>query len=192
MKRTLTFAILVVVLILALITVILAFDLARTMPENAKTIIEVIVEGLEDGQTAELRLLPDTIETSDRLQSLDIELPTWKIRNGTKKIAVGAFPTGAYQLVIDASETYYREPMGYLFRLSDAGIVNPSNIPLFFRLVPPSAQNLPPCRGTGAGGIAASPVAPLTDIPLDESIVSCRAERLVDISSSPKNPEQSP
>ena len=192
MKRTITFAVLAAVAILALIVILWAVGLVRTESGSAKVIIEVTVEGLENGQTAEIKLLPDTVVTADRLQSLGIELPKWSVKNGTRKIAIKAFPAGGYKLMIYASETYYREPMGYLFQLSDSGIVNPSKSPFYFKLIPPSAQDVPPCRETGSDNAAVSTAAPLTEIPLDETHITCRAEFVADISSPPKQPIRQP
>ena len=145
--------------------------------------ILVSVEGLENQDVAELELLPDTEKTSSDVMNLGIQLPTLNIQNESKTLDTIKIPIGAYKLVLSAPESYLREPQGYLFVVTESGIVRSSGLPFHFQLIPPSAQNLPPCRESLFQN---SP----SYIPIDPNTVEgksyCQAERLIDISSPPK------
>jgi hypothetical protein len=151
--------------------------------------IDVTVEGLENRDSVELQMIADTDKTASKLQTLGINLPKISFQNESKKIATSAIPVGTYKLMVFSPDTYFREPQGYLFQVTETGIVNHTGIPFLFKLIPPSAQDLLPCRDTM---VKASPSSsdPVEDIPFEEPKVICRAERLIDVSSPPKQPER--
>jgi hypothetical protein len=149
--------------------------------------IAVAVEGLEGNDTVELQIVPDTEKTTSSLQALGVTLPKMSLHNESGKVATTAIPVGTYKLMISAPDTYFREPQGYLFRLTETGIVNRSGTSFHFKLIPPSAQDLPPCRDTM---VIPSSNNPAGDIPFEEPKIICRAERLIDVSTPPKQPEQ--
>lgn len=175
-------------------------DLSRPISDNTENenlitveiSIDVTVEGLENDGSVELELLSDTQATTARLESLDIVLPAWNFQNESRTITVAALPIGTYKLLIDASEAYFRKPQGYVFLVTAEGIVNYSNEPFHFELIPPSGQDFPPCRDFTPSS-APSSDEPLTDVPFVEPEITCRAESFEDISSPPKQPvEQQP
>jgi hypothetical protein len=110
-------------------------------------------------------------------------------RNEAGRMDTAAIPVGTYKLIVFAPDSYFREPQGYLFQLTETGLVNHSGASFHFKLIPPSAQDLPPCRDTMVMGSPPSP-DPAGDIPFEEQKIICRAERLIDISSPPKQPER--
>lgn len=148
---------------------------------------EVLVKGLEGNDTAELQILPGSEQTASDLQALGVTLPTVSLRNEAGRVSIPAIPVGTYKLVIWAPGAYFREPGGYLFQVTQAGMVNPSGTPLRFRLIPPAAQDLPPCREIPGRGSLSSP-GPTGEMPFEEGRILCRAERLIDLSGPPKAP----
>lgn len=138
--------------------------------EPQRFVIDVQVEGLQGEDVAVLQLLPATQETADALHTLEIALPQQDVQNGSHRMSVANnIPDGAYKLVIHAPPEYLRDPKGYLFQISEAQIVRTSDRDLRFKLVPPAAQEFPPCREEGQG--------------------ICMAEPIVDVSAPPKQPE---
>jgi hypothetical protein len=109
--------------------------------------------------------------------------------NEAGRVDTTAIPIGTYKLIVFAPDSYFREPQGYLFQLTETGIVNYSGVSFHFKLIPPSTQELPPCRDTMVMGSLPSP-DPTGDIPFEEQKIICRAERLIDVSSPPKQPER--
>ncbi len=138
----------------------------------------VSVDGLENQDVAELELLPDTEKTSSDIMNFGIQLPRLNIQNESKTIDTIKIPIGAYKLVLSAPESYFREPQGYLFVVTESGVVRSSGLPFHFQLLPPSAQNLPPCRESlFQDGPSYIPVDPNSV----EGKSYCQAERLIDI-----------
>jgi hypothetical protein len=150
--------------------------------------IEVEVEGLRGKHSAELQLLPDSSQTAACLSADRTKLLELDVRNGNRSIIITDVPDGSYKLVVDAPANYFREPQGYLFQVSEGQIVRHFDLSFHFELISPSAQDLPPCRN-----VATQPDTPTHDlVPEDvpsEPQVVCRAERLVDVSGPPKQPE---
>ena len=103
----------------------------------------VTVNGLEKGEEAVLRLLPD-IDTAEEV------LFEQTIRSdGEGSITVDictSLKDGNYQLLLEAPDKYFREPKGYCFQVSQSQIVNPTSRPIVFNLIPPSAQTFRPYR----------------------------------------------
>lgn len=129
--------------------------------------ITVTVDGLVDSDTVELQIVPDTGKTTSSLQVLGINLPKISFRNEVGRVGTTAIPVGTYKLIVFAPDSYFREPQGYLFQLTETGIVNHSGAFFHFNLIPPSAQDLPPCRDTMVMGSSPSPY-PAGDIPFEE------------------------
>ena len=102
--------------------------------------IDVIVEGLVGNDIAELQIMPDTEKTAAALHSLDFDVPTIRLHNESHKISISAIPVGGYKLIVSAPTSYFRAPQGYLFQVSDAGIIGDLDLPLHFKLIPPSDQ----------------------------------------------------
>lgn len=115
-----------------------------TTPIGASGIqMTVTVNGLEKGEEAVLRLLPD-IDTAEEV------LFEQTIRSdGEGSITVDirtSLKDGNYQLLLEAPDKYFREPKGYCFQVSQSQIVNPTSRPIVFNLIPPSAQTFRPYR----------------------------------------------
>lgn len=149
---------------------------------------DVIVEGLEGNDSVELQILPDTSKTTSRLQTLGITLPILSLNNETQRINITTIPVGTYKLIISSPPSYFREPEGYLFQVSESGIVGRLDTPLHFVLIPPSAQDLPPCRDVVLQSDPIVSESESPDIFLKENPV-CQSEYIIDISATPKLPE---
>ena len=160
---------------------------------TVSTSIDIIVEGLEGNDTVEIQVVPDSETTASDLQLAELTRPIVSLHNEFQRINVPAIPIGSYILTISAPASYFREPQGYLFQVQESGIVNRLGYPLYFKLIPSSAQDLPPCPG--ADVMETDPllsIEPTEDMPLEEPQIICRAERIIDLSSTPKLPEQQP
>lgn len=151
--------------------------------------MDVIIEGLEGRDAVELQMIPDTDKTASSLQTLGVTLPKISLHNESRKVVTATIPVGTYKLMVSAPDSYFREPQGYLFQIVEMGIVNYSGTSFHFKLSPPSDQDLPPCRDTMMIAGPSSP-NPTGDVPLKERKIICRAERLIDVSIPPKQPEQ--
>lgn len=153
---------------------------------------DVEVDGLPGAGQAMLRLQPIREDIAACLTARGITLPEMAFGNGRHHLQLPEIPDGAYyKLEIQAPPSFFREPAGYLFQVQDGQIVRRPGFVFRFRLVPPSEQDLPPCREFEKG--FASPSTPL---PADEAIpaetqkVVCRAEHFIDISAPPKQPDR--
>jgi hypothetical protein len=151
--------------------------------------IEAKIEGLGAKDVAEIQLFPDTSLTAACLTTRGVVLPKLGVQNENRSITVANIPDGSYKLVVHAPSNYFREPQGYLFQVRQGQIVRSSDHPLRFKLIPSSDQDLPPCKDfvTQPDPPSSAPVA--SDVPFEQRRVVCRAERLIDISSPPKQPE---
>jgi hypothetical protein len=157
--------------ILIIMAALLSISSCKTQNQELPVlVIDVQIEGLENNDVAQVQLLSDTQETSNTLSFLGITLPPQQVLNGNHQMRVADIPDGSYKLIINAPSDYLRDPGGYLFRVSDKQIVRSSDRILHFRLVPPSSQELPPCRDG------------------DNNQRLCKAEPLVDISAPAKQP----
>jgi len=165
--------------------------LCPTATNRATLTIEVNIEGLEGKYPAEVELLADTSQTTACLSSYRTELPRLDARNGRHTITVTDIPDGFYKLEMNAPATYFRDPAGYLFQVQNGQIVRRPGFVFQFRLVSPSAQALPPCREFERSLTPVSEVPPRDEaIPQSTQQDVCWAERTVDISSPPKQPER--
>lgn len=160
-----------------------------TNQESSTFTLEVNVDGLEGTDTAELRLLAGTPRTASDLSEGEITLPTLSVCNGSHILNIADVSDGSYKLMMYAPSDYFREPQGYLFQVSGGQIIRKSESFFQFKLVPLSDQDWPPCRNltTRPDSSASSLIA--EDISLEPRVV-CRAERLIDVSSPPKQPER--
>ena len=99
-------------------------------------------------------------------------------------------PAGVYQIVMNAPSEYFREPKGYLFEVSDEGvIINNSDNTLNFKIIPPSDQSLPPCRDFDMLPAASLSLPEQEDIPFEGKEV-CIAEGIIDLLGPLMRPEQ--
>lgn len=147
--------------------------------------IDVTVEGLENQDVAEIQLLPGMEKTVADLASIEKTLPRLAVSNVATEISVKDIPTGTYMLMVHAPSSYFREPQGYLFRVSETGIVLTSDLLFHFKLIPSSAQSLPPCRDFETKNDSPDSTSTI-DIPFEAQNEICMAEGIVDL-SSPRN-----
>jgi hypothetical protein len=149
--------------------------------------IDVTIEGLENQDIAEIQLLPGMEITADALASVEKTLPRLTVSNEVTKVSAKDIPTGMYMLMVYAPPSYFREPQGYLFRVSETGVVLTSDLPFRFKLIPPSAQKLPPCRdfGTKNDTLEATSTT-AAGLPSESQQEVCMAEGIIDL-SSPRN-----
>lgn len=92
---------------------------------------------------------------------------------------------------VNAPTSYFRDPAGYLFQVQDGQIVRRPHFVFQFRLLPQSAQALPPCREFEQSLTSVSEAPLRVDaIPQSTQQDVCWAERTLDISSPPKQPER--
>ena len=94
----------------------------------------VTVNGLEKGEDAVLRLLPDIDTAEEALFEQTIR------SDGEGSITVDirtSLKDGYYQLLLEAPDKYFREPKGYCFQVSQSQIVNPTSRSIVFDLIPP-------------------------------------------------------
>jgi len=155
---------------------------------SVKISIDVIINGLVCNDTVELQIIPDTEKTTSSLQVLGVTLPKLNFHNESRRITTTAIPVGTYKLMVSAPASYFREPQGYLFQVSEAGIVGSSDTPLYFKLIPPSAQDLPPCRDFSPQPDTTASESKSPDT-LFEEIAVCQAEYIIDLSAPTKYPE---
>ena len=154
---------------------------AHALANKSGMSLNVIVEGLASGEAAELSLISDTGATVRTFQVPGIVSSNSVAQQDATTISLAGMPAGSYRLTISAPTAYLREPQGYFFQVSEAGTVNGSQSPVRFRLIPPSAQDLPPCRDISAQEPGtASPKEPPETL-LKEAAV-CQAEYFIDLS----------
>ena len=126
-------------LLLTILVLAIACDSQpSTTPIGASNIqMTVTVNGLEKGEEAVLRLLPepDTAEVvlfeqtirSDGEGSITVDIHT-------------SLKDGYYQLLLEASGKYFREPKGYSFQVYQSQIMNPYSRSIVFNLIPPPSE----------------------------------------------------
>ena len=156
----------------------------------------VVIEGLTNGESASIQVLPATQIMAQKLSSSSVRLPQKSVSNGEFKIEIPGIPDGYYELRIEAPELYFRDPKSYLFRVEDQHILHKPNHRFVFNLIPPSQQVLPPCRLEANR----TPQAAETQSMLVENeqgsvmpqtvIISCQAEGSIDVSAPQFQHEQ--
>ena len=146
--------------------------------------IDVTVNGLENQDVAELKLVAGTEKTATILSRTGTLLPTSLVTNKTTKISA-YIPVGVYLLIVDSPPSYLREPQGYLFLVSETGMARTSRMPFHFELIPPSAQTLPPCRQSNVQNDLTVSTSVPSDISFSVQEV-CIAEGIIDL-SDPRN-----
>jgi len=155
--------------------------------------MDVEVEGLPGAERAMLRMQPVLEEIGVCLAERGVTLPEMAFGNGRHRLQLQEIPDGAYyKLELQAPPSFFRDPAGYLFQVQDGQIVRRPGFVFRFRLVPPSEQDLPPCREFEKGFTLplSDPASRARDIPADTQKDGCRAEGTVDISAPPKQPER--
>ncbi len=155
--------------------------------------VNVEVEGLSGAERAMVRLQPLNENISLCLAARGITLPEMAFGNGSHHIQMQEIPDGAYyRLEIHAPPRHFLDPGGYLFQVKNGQIVRRPDFVFRFLLVPPSQQTLPPCRvfEKTFRFPSATPEAITEAIPVGTQRDICLAERTVDISTPPKQPER--
>lgn len=154
---------------------------------------EIEVEGLPGAEWAMLRMQPVLAEIRACLAARGVTLPERALGNGRHRLRLHEIPDGAYyKLEVQGPPSFFRDPAGYLFQVQDGQIVRRPGFVFRFRLVSPTEQDLPPCREfeTRFKPPSSEPAPNVTDIPAGTQKDACRAERTVDISTPPKQPER--
>lgn len=154
------------------------------VPVAVSIALDLQIEGLETNDSIQVELIPDTIQTANDITSLHSSLAPIQLSNGNQHINLENIPAGSYKLVVSAPSEYFREPQGFLFRISEAQkIERTSELPLHFKLIPPSEQQIPPCRDYSKDSTQQQNTSPN-----DISAKECLAERIVDLSGPHKAP----
>lgn len=166
-------------------------------PELASISVTISVEGLEEGDEAQVSLLPFSESLKAQVQSIEAVLPSITLNDGDHIIHAENIPTGVYKLIIQGSLEYFRNPKGYIIRVPEGTVDQLSDQILRFNLVSSKGTNLPPCRDFVIKDEVTNSATDLKDIPFIDQDV-CMAEGLVDIShpnvgeqlrSSPDSPD---
>lgn len=153
------------------------------VPVAVSVVLDVQIDGLEDDHSVEMELVPDIEQTEKDVLSLQSELKTFHLSNGDHQVSFRNIPAGSYKLTISAPSEYFREPQGYLFRISeDQKVELTSELPLHFKLIPPSKQQIPPCRDVSSDSNQQHAS------PNNNSVKECLAERIIDLSGPHKLP----
>jgi len=172
-------------------------SIPTSTPELASISITISVEGLKDGNEAQVSLLPFSENLEAQVQSVEAVLPSITFSDGDHNIRAENIPTGVYKLIIQGSPEYFRNPKGYIIRVQKEIVDQPVYQLLRFNLVSSKETNLPPCREIVVENDKSGVSADLGDIPFVDQDV-CMAEGLVDISgpivgeqlrSSPDSPD---
>jgi len=157
-----------------------------------KFAVNVDVEGLPGAERAMLRLQSISEDIAACLATRGVTLLEMAFGNGSHRIQSPELPDGAYyKLTVQGPPSHFRDPAGYLFQVQDGQIVRRPDFVFRFRLVPPPQQTLPPCREFEK---RFTPPPTSTEreqvIPAESQRDVCWAERTIDISSPPKQPER--
>jgi len=160
--------------------------------KQATLTIEVEIVGLDAKHSPELQLLADTAQTTACLAQRKTGLLQINVRSGARYVNFTEIPDGFYKLVVNAPAHYFRDPAGYLFQVQNGQIVRQPDFVFQFRLVPPAEQTLPSCRTFEPEFTSVSESLPMAEaIPAATQQDICWAERTIDISRPPKQPERS-
>lgn len=147
-------------------------------------IIIVTLNGLDAVDEATVRLWLDP--ESEAAQALAEQ----EISNGQNTLSTDFLnlPDGSYSLVIDVSPTYFREPKGYHFQMIEGEMVANPDLLLTFDLIPPSAQEFPPCNESHL--LESDAAADEATDPANEQTIICMEERIISLSALPKRGEE--
>ncbi|MFC1878557.1 hypothetical protein ACFLZW_01465 [Chloroflexota bacterium] len=104
-------------------------------PELASISIEISVDGLISGDLAQASLHSFTEDTEAQVKSMDEELPSIRLGNGEQSIHAEKIPIGVYKLTIQTSSEYFRNPKGFIVRVTEAGVALSPNQILHFNVV---------------------------------------------------------
>jgi len=144
--------------------------------------IEISVDGLMSGDLAQASLQSFTEDTEAKVLSIDAELPAINLSNGEKSIHAENIPTGIYKLIIQTSSDYFRDPKGYIIRVTEAGMENILPQTLHFDVVSSSMRELPACWNIIINDVVPNSIIDFEGHPFVDKDI-CMAERLVDYSS---------
>lgn len=156
-------------------------SIPTSAPELASFSITISVEGMKDGDVAQVSLLPFTENVKAQVQLIDTELPSIYLKGGDQTIVANDVPVGIYKLTIQTSPEYLRNPKGYIIRVQGDTVEQSIDQPLRFNLVSSKDTNLPPCRNIVVDEMTGS-TTEIDDIPFADHDV-CMAEGLIDIYS---------
>lgn len=81
--------------------------------------LSTIVQGLEDGNYASIKLIPGTEATQNIVKELNLNFDSTAITKDSTSTLDYKVPEGSYILQIDAPISYFREPKGYYIRISE-------------------------------------------------------------------------
>ncbi|MBI4284306.1 MAG: hypothetical protein HY670_00175 [Chloroflexi bacterium] len=93
---------------------------------------------------------------------------------------------GSYQVAIDATDKYFRQPRGYFFAVLDSKIYNPDNRTIAFELIPPTARDYEPSRNSFHFAPVTKVVAPPATSDIGTRPI--RSEPFRDLSAPKKEP----
>ncbi len=151
-------------------------------PELTSISITISVEGLKDGDEAQVSMHPFSEKVEAQVRLNDTELPSISLSKGEQMILAKNIPVGIYKVVIQAPSDYLRNPKGYIIRIPEAPIDQPSNQLIHFSLILSKDENLPPCRNIAITDyIAGNMTNPENTLFVHEDV--CMAEGLVDVSN---------
>ena len=94
---------------------------------------------------------------------------------------------GSYQVAIDATSKYFREPRGYFFTVRDSKVYNPESRAIAFDLIPPSARDYEPSRNSFHFADSVDKIVPPPAI-AEEGKRPIRSEPFRDLSAPKKDP----
>ena len=145
---------------------------ATQIPTVASFSIDIEIEGLNPGETANLKIFPGNELTTEAVNLQKLAMPEINAKNGGYTLTITNVPVGVYTVIIEAPQKYIRKPMGFEFGISKEGkLLSDSTATLQFTLIPPSEQWLPPCRYFDSM---------LMETPVDGEPV-CFAEGIIDL-----------
>lgn len=175
------------VLLTLIIMLILVFATSKT--EASIPTVTVTINTLEKDDVVTLRLMP---EVEGTISAEVLPLFEQSVRGNGKNIQVQMptnLPDGYYQLLLQGSSNYFRDPKGYFFQVVQQQIINPMNRGLVFDLIPASTQSYPPCTDDNMPKEnLVDEVSVLSDLPDDINNIVCMAERMISLSAPLKLP----
>jgi len=127
-------------LFIALMAMNLSVALADDVVVQPLCITATII-GLEEGDEATLALSPESTDAT--IQKTTIKGISGKSQ--TVEIDT-SLKDGNYQLILTTNDKYFRDPKGYFFQVKNGLIVNPTERPISYSLIPPEQQRFKPYR----------------------------------------------